>query len=176
MSLKDLIISEINNSGPITISRFMEHCLYNKKFGYYGSKKNTIGTTGDFITSPEISQVFGELIAIWLAQTWIDRGKPNPFSLVELGPGNGTMMRDVLNTLAKISGFTDSASIVLVETSEILQSRQRSVLKDHRPIWIKKVSDIPEQPLFLFANEFLDALPIRQFKKRNDRTPSREIR
>ena len=83
MSLENLIVSEIRDNGPISIYRFMEECLYNDQFGYYSSKENMIGATGDFITSPEISQVFGELIGAWLAQTWIDRGKPKPFNLVE---------------------------------------------------------------------------------------------
>ena len=168
MSLKKLIVAEINKSGPITISRFMEHCLYNKKFGYYSSKKNAIGGSGDFVTSPEISQVFGELIGIWLAQTWIDRGKPTPFSLVELGPGNGTLMLDILNVMKRIPSFSNAVTIVLVETSQTLQVRQKNLLKSYTPIWVEDVSNIPEQPFFLIANEFLDALPIRQFKKAND--------
>ena len=124
MSIKDLIIEEINQTGPITISRFMSHCLYNENFGYYSTKKYPIGTNGDFITSPEISQVFGELIGLWLIQTWIDRGKPSPFSLVELGPGNGTMMLDILNTTKKFPDFSESASIILVENSPTLKIRQ----------------------------------------------------
>ena len=168
MSIKNLIISDITKNGPITISRFMNHCLYNRNFGYYSTKKQAIGAKGDFITSPEISQVFGELVGLWLGQTWVDRGKPSPFSLIELGPGNGTMMLDVLNTTKKIPGFTESASIVLVESSLTLKARQKSLLRDYNPIWIENVLDIPEQPLFLIANEFLDALPIRQFKKNNN--------
>ena len=165
MTLKNLIISEITRKGPMMISSFMEHCLYNQKFGYYTSKKNTISNLGDFITSPEISQVFGELIGIWLAKTWIDRGKPTPFSLVELGPGNGTMMRDILKAMNTVTNCVSSASIILVETSPILQARQKFVLEDYHITWVKTVSDLPDQPIFLIANEFLDALPIRQFKK-----------
>ena len=167
MSLKNSIIAEINKSGPITISRFMEHCLYDKQFGYYTSKARTIGILGDFITAPEISQVFGELIGIWLAQTWIDRGKPVPFSLVELGPGNGTMMRDILNSWKKIPGLTESASIVLVETSQTLKDRQKTLLGNYGANWVNSIIEIPEQPLFVIGNEFLDALPSRQFKKNN---------
>ena len=168
MSLKNLITKEILKSGPITIAQFMEYCLYHENYGYYASKKNTIGADGDFITSPEISQVFGELIGIWLAQTWIDRGKPKNFSLVELGPGNGIMMRDILHAIKKIPGCLDAASIVLVEKSQILRSRQKNLLIHYSPSWIESVDDIPEKPFFLVANEFLDALPIRQFKKEND--------
>ncbi len=174
MLLKNLIVSEITNTGPITISRFMEHCLYHKQFGYY-SRKNTIGRQGDFITSPEISQVFGELIGAWLAQTWVDRGMPTPFSLVELGPGNGTMMRDILNAMRTLPEFTGSASIILVEKSPTLKDFQKAKLANHNPTWIENVLDIPEEPLFLIANEFLDALPIRQFKKNNNNWFERSI-
>ena len=168
MSLENLIISEIRDGGPISIYRFMEQCLYNDLFGYYSSKKNTIGAAGDFITSPEISQVFGELIGAWLAQTWIDRGKPNPFNLVELGPGNGTLMQDILRTLATIPSLLNSVSIILVETSWNLQRRQATLLKGYSIQWVKSIVEIPEKPTFLIANEFLDALPIRQFKKISD--------
>ena len=165
MSLKKIIFSEINKSGPITISRFMEHCLYNDRFGYYSSSNDKIGVSGDFITSPEISQLFGELIGVWLLKTWIDRGRPTSFNLVELGPGNGTLMRDILNAIKKNSDFIKSATVVLVETSKVLKDRQMSLLGNHRPLWVKSISNIPDQPLFLIANEFLDALPIRQFRR-----------
>jgi len=165
MSLENLIVSEIRDNGPISIYRFMEACLYNDQFGYYTSKKNMIGATGDFITSPEISQVFGELIGAWLAQTWIDRGKPKPFNLVELGPGTGTLMKDILRILVTIPKLLNSVSIFLVETSPELQFRQATRLKNYSIQWIKSVVEIPESPTFVIANEFLDALPIRQFKK-----------
>ena len=165
MSLENLIISEIRDKGPISIFRFMEQCLYNDQFGYYSSKKNTIGAAGDFITSPEISQVFGELIGAWLAQTWVDRGKPRPFNLVELGPGTGTLMKDVLKILKTIPNLLDSASIILVETSQTLKLRQVTLLKNYSVQWVESIMEIPEAPTFVIANEFLDALPIRQFKK-----------
>lgn len=168
MTLKKLVISEIHDKGPMVVSRFMEHCLYNERFGYYAEKKNTIGASGDFVTSPEISQVFGELIGLWLAQAWIDRGKPSPFNLVELGPGNGTMMRDVLRAARSIPKFIDSAAIILVETSIKLKMHQQSYLKGYSVKWVKTVDEIPEEPTFLIANEFLDALPIRQFRKNKD--------
>ena len=168
MPLKNLIISEVKKNGFITVSRFMEFCLYHKKFGYYASKKLKIGALGDFVTAPEISQVFGELIGLWLAQVWTDQGKPEPFSLVELGPGNGTMMNDMLRTLRKVPRFLNSASIVLVENSQTLKVRQKHTLKDYRATWVENVADIPEQPLFLVANEFLDSLPSRQFSKKNN--------
>ena len=165
MSLENLLISEIRHSGPISIYRFMEQCLYNRQFGYYSSKTNTIGAAGDFITSPEISQVFGELIGAWLAQTWVDRGKPNLFNLVELGPGTGTLMKDVLRILETIPNLLNAASIILVETSQSLQIQQTAVLKNYSIKWVRSVIEIPESPTFVIANEFFDALPIRQFKK-----------
>ena len=165
--LRKIILDLIKSNGPIHLSEFMSICLYDSNYGYYKNSR-VIGNKGDFITSPEISQVFGELVGLWLGQTWVDRGKPSPFSLIELGPGNGTMMLDVLNTTKKIPGFTESASIVLVESSQTLKAHQKSLLRDYNPIWIENVLGIPEQPLFLIANEFLDALPIRQFKKDNN--------
>ena len=168
MSLENLIVSEIRDNGPISIYRFMEKCLYNDQFGYYSSKKNIIGASGDFITSPEISQVFGELVGAWLAQTWVDRGKPKPFNLVELGPGTGTLMKDILRTLDTIPTLLDSVSIFLVETSPNLQVQQATRLRNYSIQWVKSVVEIPENPTFVIANEFLDALPIRQFKKIGD--------
>ena len=165
MALENLIVSEIRDNGPISIYRFMEQCLYNDLFGYYSSKENTIGASGDFITSPEISQVFGELIGAWLAQTWVDRGKPDPFNLVELGPGTGTLMQDILRVLGTIPTLLNSASIILVETSQNLQLQQATLLKNYSIQWVRNIAEIPEKPTFVVANEFLDALPIRQFKK-----------
>ena len=165
MSLENLIASEILDNGPISIYRFMEQCLYNDQYGYYSAKINTIGAAGDFITSPEISQVFGELIGAWLAQTWVDRGKPRPFNLVELGPGTGTLMKDILRIFETIPNLLNSASIILVETSQTLKMQQVALLKNYSVQWVGSSTEIPEAPTFVIANEFLDALPIRQFKK-----------
>ena len=142
MKLKNIICKEIMANGPITVARFMEHCLYDKKFGYYMSKKNVLGTRGDFITAPEISQVFGELIGVWLAKTWIDRGKPKPFSLVELGPGNGTLMWDITRSLNKIKNLKKT-NIILIEKSDNLVSVQKKKLrkiisKNFNIKWLKK--------------------------------------
>ena len=165
MSLEKILIAEINQTGPLSVERYMEACLYNDEFGYYTTKENSIGQFGDFITSPEVSQVFGELIGLWMAQSWIDRGSPNPFNLVELGPGNGTLMNDILRTIKNVPRFLEFASVFFVETSKTLRARQRKHLKGFNVKWLETLDAITDQPTFIIANEFFDALPIRQFIK-----------
>ena len=139
MSLENLIVSEIRDNGPISIYRFMEECLYNDQFGYYSSKENMIGATGDFITSPEISQVFGELIGAWLAQTWIDRGKPKPFNLVELGPGTGTLMKDILRILVPCMIILSDMSFPSKITKLYISQSLSKLSESEPPIAIGKV-------------------------------------
>ena len=165
MSLKEKIISEIQVEGPITIERYMDICLNDNDFGYYSSKVFNIGRLGDFITAPEISQVFGELIGLWLAQTWIDRDSISPFNLVELGPGNGTLMLDILRSVKNVPNFFDLVYPVLVEKSKSLRKKQQSILDKTKVQWATNVLEIPDRPTFVVANEFFDALPIRQFIK-----------
>ena len=165
MSLKEKIAAEIKKKGAVTIERYMSISLSDPTFGYYTSKLSRIGKTGDFITSPELSQVFGELIGLWLAQTWVDRGQLRPFNLVELGPGNGTLMADVLNIAKHVPNFLEAASLILIEKSEKLKAQQKTALGRFEITWLTNVEDIPDRPTFVIANEFFDALPIRQFVK-----------
>ncbi|MFT7596502.1 MAG: NADH dehydrogenase [ubiquinone] 1 alpha subcomplex assembly factor 7 [Paracoccaceae bacterium] len=162
MTLKDRIAAGIRTDGPMRLSEYMTLCLLHPTLGYY-TTRDPLGAKGDFITAPEISQMFGELIGLSLAQAWLDQGAPTPFTLAELGPGRGTLMADALRATKTIPGFHAAAQITLVEASPPLRAAQAATLKDHAPEWLDTTDTLPEQPLFAVANEFFDALPIRQF-------------
>ena len=153
--------------GPISIAQFLTLALHDRAAGYYATR-DPIGAAGDFITAPEISQMFGELIGLWLAQAWEDQGKPARPRLVELGPGRGTLMADALRALKLVPAFRDSVDVVLVEASPVLRAAQRDALQDSGVAirWADDFNSIPtDRPLFLVANEFFDALPIQQYVK-----------
>lgn len=158
--LRDQLVRQINRVGPITIADYMALALTNPDHGYY-TTRDPLGT--DFTTAPEISQMFGELLGLSLAGAWMDAGAPSPFALAELGPGRGTLMADALRATHKVPGFNAAADLNLVEVSPRLRAAQAKALPGASPIWINHVADLPEAPLFLIANEFFDALPIRQF-------------
>lgn len=162
--LARLLARRIAATGPITLADFMADCLLHPEHGYY-TTRDPFGTAGDFITAPDISQMFGELLGLCLAQYWLDLGAPAAFTLAELGPGRGTLMADLLRATARVPGFHRAAQVVLVEASPRLRARQRAALGDHPAIWADAVADLPQAPLFLLANEFFDALPIRQFTR-----------
>lgn len=151
-------------TGPITLAEFMAEALLHPEHGYYTSRE-PFGASGDFITAPDISQMFGELVGLCLAQAWLDRGQPAPFTLAELGPGRGTLMADLLRATRGVPGFHAAAQVVLVEASPRLRVAQRAALAPHAASWVDRVEDMPDGPLFLVANEFFDALPIRQFQR-----------
>ena len=174
MSLRDLLISRIQHQGPLSVSDYMVECLLHPEFGYY-TTRDPLGGAGDFVTAPEISQMFGEMIGLALAQAWLDQGRPNPFTLAELGPGRGSLMEDALRAAGRVPGFTDSAQVHLVELSPELRKAQESRLGVHRPTWVADVGELPEQPLFVIANEFFDTLPIRQFVRDGEGWRERQI-
>ncbi|MEO0945005.1 MAG: SAM-dependent methyltransferase, partial [Pseudomonadota bacterium] len=160
--LEALIKKRIAATGPITLAEYMADCLMHPEHGYY-TAKDPLGAVGDFTTAPEISQMFGELLGLALAQAWMDRGAPAPFRLVELGPGRGTLMADLLRATAGVPGFHDAMRLHLVETSPALRQRQVETVArafQHHD----RLEDVPDGPLFLIANEFFDALPVRQFQ------------
>ncbi len=163
--LGELLRRKIASSGPIPVAEFMEQCLGHPAYGYY-MRKDPLGRAGDFITSPEISQIFGELIGLWAAVVWQIMGEPEPVVLAELGPGRGTLMADFLRAAARVPAFRRSLRIHLVETSPTLRRRQRETLKGTELVWLDDVRGLPPGPLLLVANEFFDALPIRQFVRR----------
>ncbi|WP_299830214.1 class I SAM-dependent methyltransferase [uncultured Roseobacter sp.] len=162
MSLRDLIRARIAQNGPISLADYVAECLLHPAHGYYTTRV-PFGKAGDFITAPEISQMFGELVGLCLAQAWMDQGAPKPFTLAELGPGRGTLMADVLRATRGVPAFHEAATVTLVEASSQLAQQQREVLAGFDIIHVARADQIPEQPLFLMANEFFDALPIRQF-------------
>ena len=155
------MIEEIRSVGPISTARFMELALGHPTLGYY-ARRDPLGAGGDFITAPEVSQVFGELLGLWFAQAWEQQGQPDPCLLVELGPGRGTLMADLLRAAAQVPDFRASLQIHLVETSAPLRARQRARLAGEAIHWHRTFDQVPAGPLLLVANEFFDALPVHQ--------------
>jgi len=150
--------------GPLSLHDYMEACLYDEEHGYY-RKKDPVGVDGDFITAPEISQIFGELIGLWAGEVWLQMGQPAGLRLIELGPGRGTLMADALRALSVLPPFLSNATVHLVETSEPLQKMQRAALAT-APVaasWHASLEDVPDGPAILIANEFFDCLPVRQY-------------
>ncbi len=158
--LAGLLAARIAQAGPLTVAEWMAECLLHPRHGYYATR-DPLGVAGDFTTAPEISQMFGELLGLALAQAWLDQGSPAPVILAELGPGRGTLMADALRAVAGVPGLSGALSVHLVEASPTLRAEQARRLPE--ATWHARVEDLPEGPLLLLANEFLDALPIRQF-------------
>ncbi len=159
--LEALIRARIDAQGPLPVDAYIEMALAHPEHGYY-RKRDPLGVAGDFVTAPEIGQVFGELIGLWAAVVWQQMGSPARFVLVECGPGRGTLMADALRAAEKVKGFLDAAELHLVETSPALRDRQCETLAGRSPAWHDAAPDLPDGPLILIANEFLDALPVRQ--------------
>lgn len=160
--LHDIVLRQIGRLGPMSISEFMTQCLYHPEHGYYTQAK-PLGRAGDFITAPEISQMFGEMIGLCLAQNWLDQGAPDRFCLAELGPGSGQLMADILRATKSVAGFHAAAHLYLCEVNPHLKAQQAERLAAFDPQWIASTTELPALPLFLVANEFLDCLPINQF-------------
>jgi SAM-dependent MidA family methyltransferase len=150
--------------GPISVERYMALCLGHPRHGYYMTR-DPFGREGDFTTAPEISQMFGELLGLWAAEVWSCMGRPPRFALMELGPGRGTLMADALRALRILPECRDALSVHLVETSPVLRDAQRATLaaSGAAPTWHDTIEDVPPGPAIILANEFLDALPVRQF-------------
>jgi NADH dehydrogenase [ubiquinone] 1 alpha subcomplex assembly factor 7 len=164
-SLLDRLRVQIAATGPISAADYMSRCLHDPRDGYYAARP-ALGADGDFITAPLVSQMFGELLGLWAVETWRRMGAPDPFLLVELGPGDGTLMSDALRAARLDPEFGVAAQLFLVETSRPLIERQRSCLAAAplAPTWIDGLETLPTNaPLILIANEFLDCLPARQF-------------
>jgi SAM-dependent MidA family methyltransferase len=158
------IIAMIADAGPISLERFMALASMHPKYGYYRSQM-PIGRSGDFITAPEIHQMFGELIGLWAAEVWQAMGEPSPLRLVELGPGRGTLMADFLRAARVVPSFRGALDVHLVEMSEVLAAHQRRTLEpfDCAFTWHASIDDLPLGPAIIIANEFFDALPVRHY-------------
>ena len=161
--LHDIIVAMIEGEGPMPLDRYMALCLGHPQHGYYMTR-DPFGVAGDFTTAPEISQVFGELIGVWLVNTWVALGAPKKFALVELGPGRGTLMADILRVAKTAPDFLNAVQVHLVETSSVLRALQGEKLGD--VVWHDSIETLPALPSLIIANEFFDALPIRQFENR----------
>ena len=171
--LRQKILREIAASGPMPISQYMHVCNSHPQHGYYATGQ-PLGKTGDFVTAPEISQMFGELIAIWAIGAWQAIGAPNPVQIVEFGPGRATLMRDFIRTIAQTSNFFQAININLIETSATLKKVQKqtlaeSPLRNDAIKWHETIDGLDPKATIFIANEFLDALPFRQFVKAKNR-------
>ena len=155
----------IKNNNIFTLDKFIEESLYNKKYGYY-MKKNPFGERGDFITAPNISILFSEMIAVWVISFWEKLGCPKKFNLIELGAGNGEMMKILIKTFGKFPQFKNSCKINILEESELLKRTQKINIKDNKIKWLNNLNELSNFPSIFIANEFFDALPIKQFLKK----------
>jgi SAM-dependent MidA family methyltransferase len=163
-ALAQRIAGLIAVQGPITVAQFTTIAMHDREYGYYATR-NPIGAEGDFVTAPEISQMFGELLGLWCVQTWHDQGKPSRARLIELGPGRGTLMADALRSAKIAPGFLASIEVMLVESNPELRKIQKATLKDVQTplVWSESYdSALLDRPTLLLANEFFDAMPVRQ--------------
>jgi SAM-dependent MidA family methyltransferase len=153
----------IRSAGPMPVSRYMEICLTHPEHGYYMTR-DPLGREGDFTTAPEVSQMFGELLGLWAAAVWKSMGMPDPVRLIELGPGRGTMMADVLRAIRVLPTFYQAASVHMVEINPALIDRQKETLRSARANanWHRSIDEVPDGPSIILANEYFDALPVHQ--------------
>jgi SAM-dependent MidA family methyltransferase len=168
-SLEAEIRRLIGLAGPMPVAEFMGHCLGHPQHGYYVTH-DPFGSGGDFTTSPEISQMFGELVGLWSAAVWQQMGSPAGVRLIELGPGRGTMMLDMLRAANVMPGFRRALAVHLVETSPALSARQKQTLanQDIAFDWHESLADVPDGPAIVVANEYFDAIPVNQAVKQPD--------
>lgn len=164
--LEERLAAMIKLNGPITVADYMADALGHPHDGYYMSQ-TPFGTDGDFTTAPEVSQIFGELVGLWLLEAWRSAGSPEDFNLIELGPGRGVLMEDILRATRLRPAFARAANLWFLETSGRLRVEQQRRLKacELKPLWVDEFADIPPAPSFIIANEFFDCLPIHQFQR-----------
>ena len=165
MALKERLAREIALTGPMTVADYVTRCLHDPKDGYYATRPS-LGEGGDFITAPLVSQMFGELIGLWAVETWHRLGAPERFRLVEVGPGDATLMDDALRAARIAPGFLEACDLVLIEPSAPLREVQarRLAQADVAPRWVRSLGQVDtDAPVILIANEVLDCLPARQF-------------
>ena len=162
LSLAEQIDAQIRATGPMSLATYMGLCLSHPRHGYYAAGR-PIGAKGDFITAPEISQMFGELVGFFFVNLWQQMGEPKRFTLLELGPGRGTLMADALRAASRADGFENALHLQLFESNANLKAEQEKRLGKYNPYWASEIDAVSDDPLFVIANEFFDALPIRQF-------------
>ena len=157
----------LKKSHNFSLDKFINLSLYNKKFGYY-MKKNPFGKKGDFITAPNISRLFSEMIAIWIISFWESLGSPKKINIIELGAGNGEMMKVIIESLQNFPVFLNSCKFVIHEKSPWLIAIQKKKLSKKKVVWISKMSKIKKYPSIFIANEFFDSIAIKQFNKKKN--------
>jgi len=170
MSLKERLKADIAATGPISVAEYMALCLFDPRDGYYAVRP-ALGEDGDFLTAPLVSQMFGELLGLWAVEAWADLGSPSPVRLVEMGPGDGTLIADALRAASLVPAFAAAAELWLVEPSDPLREMQRQALASStlQPAWEPDLGHVPMgAPMILIANELLDCLPARQFLRTAD--------
>jgi NADH dehydrogenase [ubiquinone] 1 alpha subcomplex assembly factor 7 len=172
--LGDLIDMQIAANGPMSVATYMGLSMTHPRAGYYSHGK-PVGAKGDFITAPEISQMFGEMIGFCLVNLWQQMREPPAFTLLELGPGRGTLMADILRVGAKAEGFLDALHLQLFESNASLREEQKTRLEKYHPYWQTEIDEVGDEPLLVVANEFFDALPIRQYVKAGDGWHERQV-
>ena len=165
---------KIKNNDLFTLDKFIEESLYNNKFGYY-MKKNPFGKEGDYITAPSISILFSEMIAIWIISFWEKLNCPKQFNLIELGAGNGEMMKVLVRTFNRFPKFQNSCKINILEKSELLKKTQINNIKKAKIKWLNSLNELNNLPCIFIANEFFDALPIKQFLKKEKKWHERHV-
>ena len=168
-ALERRLIRRLQATGPISVASYMAEVLTSPDGGYYsggeGGDRDPFGASGDFVTAPEISQMFGELLGLWCAEAWQRIGEPDPVTLAELGPGRGTLMADALRAAKMLPGFDRALRVHLVEVSRALRHKQAEALGARIAGFHDQAGDLPEGPAIVIANEFFDALPVRQFER-----------
>jgi SAM-dependent MidA family methyltransferase len=158
----------IKSSGPMPVWRYMELCLMHPRYGYYVAR-DPLGREGDFVTAPEVSQMFGELLGLWAASVWKQMGSPQMLRLIEIGPGRGTMMADALRALRVLPPLYQALQVHMIDVNPVLRERQQATLSAVRHItWHESIDEVPEGPSIILANEYFDVLPIHQMVKRED--------
>ena len=159
----------------LSLDKFIQECLYNKKFGYY-MNNDPFGDKGDFITAPNVSILFSEMIAIWIISFWENLNCPKQFNLIELGAGNGEMMKVIVNTFNKFPQFKNTCNIKILEKSRNLRKLQKKTIRSQKIKWLNSLNELNNLPCIFIANEFFDALPIKQFVKKNNKWYERHVK
>jgi len=175
--LGERIAGLIRTAGPVSVADYMAICLFDPDHGYYTTRE-PFGAEGDFVTAPEVSQMFGELVAVWLVEAWQANGKPIPATIAEIGPGRGTLMKDMVRTIGRLApDLAAGTDFALVEASPRLAAVQRETLRDSGRTfaWHDTIDTLPDGPLFMVGNEIFDALPFRQFVRHDGKWLERAI-
>ena len=166
---------KISNNKHIPFDKFIDIALYHKKTGYY-MKKNPFGKDGDFITAPNISILFSEMLAIWCLAFWEHLGCPKKINIIELGAGNGEMMYQMIKVFERFNKFRESSNYFILEKSQFLKKIQKKKLNSHKITWLNSINKLKNGPNIFLANEFFDALPIKQFIKKNNKWYEKSIK